>query len=267
MEKEITFGNFRYAYVRTEDPLKQDFARHMHNLYEIIFIVDGNHEYVVDNKKFVFKPFDLLIVPPKKFHFVNILPHSPYERHVLNFNEDGLPQYLLNKIFNKSKQFSFTKDNDVVRIFNTFADYSERFGPQERILAAQSLLLELLVILYDIKEHDTKEYIYYDPLLSRILNYIDLNLNSIECVDQIAGDLFISKSYLFYYFKKTMGITLMQFINNKRVMHAQSLLKTGQHPTKIYEKCGFKDYSSFYRSYCKIIGFPPSQSYGSREKQ
>lgn len=259
MEKEISFDKFRYAHMRSDNPQKEDFIRHMHNLYEIMFIVDGSHEYVVDNKKFIFKPMDLLIVPPKKFHFINITSNSPYERHVLNFSEDELPQPLLDKVFKKSRQFSLTKDSEICRIFRSFDDYSDRFEIQERMAVAKCLLLELLINISDLKEQDKKEHIYYDTFLSKILKYIDEHLNDIENADQIAANLFVSKSYLFFYFKKAIGIPIMQFVNNKRIMHAQTLLKTGELPTKVYSKCGFKDYTTFYRSCYKYIGVPPSK--------
>ena len=55
-----------------------------------------------------------------------------------------------------------------------------------------------------------------------------------------------------------MDIGLKQYINNKKILYAQSLLQTGMRATDVCEACGFRDYSTFYRLFRKITGISPA---------
>lgn len=263
MIAEISFGKYRYAHILSRTPNKHDFEKHLHNLYEILFVKEGCHEYFIDNKKILFKPYDLIIVPPGTFHFINIISDQPYERHVLNFSEDGLPKELLDRIFEDSKHFSLAADDTICGIFERLDRYAAKFQGEEQRLICHATLLELLLNISTLKESESNQCQYIDGFLEKILKYIDDNLAEIENVEEIANYMFISKSHLFSSFKKAMGVSLMHYIKNKRIFHAQALLKSGVPPTKAYLQCGFKDYSTFYRCYCKFVGSPPSMIFGS----
>ena len=55
-----------------------------------------------------------------------------------------------------------------------------------------------------------------------------------------------------------MDIGLKNYINNKKILYAQSLLLAGDRPADVCEACGFHDYSTFYRLYRKITGTTPT---------
>ena len=40
---------------------------------------------------------------------------------------------------------------------------------------------------------------------------------------------------------------------------ARDLFLSGEHASKIYADCGYRDYSSFYKAYVRIFGFAPSE--------
>ena len=42
-------------------------------------------------------------------------------------------------------------------------------------------------------------------------------------------------------------------------MHARVLMASGSAPTKIWEECGFQDYSGFYRAFTRLYGFNPRE--------
>ena len=54
-----------------------------------------------------------------------------------------------------------------------------------------------------------------------------------------------------------MEIGLKTYINNKKILYAQSLLQAGERPADVCETCGFHDYSTFYRLFRKITGHSP----------
>ena len=45
-------------------------VRHIHDLYEILYVVSGNGRYLVEGAEFELKPRTLLLIKPFKYHCV-----------------------------------------------------------------------------------------------------------------------------------------------------------------------------------------------------
>ncbi len=69
---------------------------------------------------------------------------------------------------------------------------------------------------------------------------------------------FISRTTLYALFRETTGSCIHEYITLKRLMMARELLAAGEQPTGVYLKCGFKDYSTFYRAYKKRFSESPA---------
>ena len=78
--------------------------------------------------------------------------------------------------------------------------------------------------------------------------------------NDISKALFISNSYLSYCFKKTIGVTPMEYANYLRCSIAFHCIATGHYPIKeAAYRCGFNNLSYFSRVFKKIIGILPSE--------
>ena len=51
----------------------------------------------------------------------------------------------------------------------------------------------------------------------------------------------------------------MQYVNSKKVLRAQRLIRAGMSPTQAAGECGFAGYSTFFRLYRSILGVSPAQ--------
>ncbi len=125
----------------------------------------------------------------------------------------------------------------------------------------KALLAEIfmLICLMD-SEYNRNEYKYLDEFNTRVIKYIRDNLTSITSLEQMAANLYVSKSTLYHSFKKAMNISIMQYIRNKKVMYAHNLIQSGVRPTKAYVMSGFEDYTTFYRSYKMFFGRSPGSN-------
>ncbi|GHU97759.1 AraC family transcriptional regulator [Clostridia bacterium] len=238
----------------------------MHTHYEILFLKKGNADFVMENNKFQLHEYDLLLIPPSKFHFISLAENEDYDRHVINFHETNRIKPLLNACFDSFKIFSLNESDLICDIFNRFDIYAERFKNEHLDLIINSLMTELLLNISKLKDSELSGN--YSPL-SKItydaVEYINENFHSIKNIEELAGHLFTSKSYLFHVFKIEMGVTIMNYIRNKRILYAETLLNIGEKPTKIFTKCGFNDYVSFYRSYKQYMHHSPKKRDHSRD--
>jgi AraC-like DNA-binding protein len=77
-------------------------------------------------------------------------------------------------------------------------------------------------------------------------------------LEQTAKRFFISKYYLCHLFRKHTGVTVLSYLNSKRIALAQHLIASGEPPTEVAYRVGFQDYSTFYRAYKKATGRAPT---------
>ena len=120
---------------------------------------------------------------------------------------------------------------------------------------------ELMLLLYNINYEDVRE------LLQSLFTPVDLTFRSIveahlyeelEIADY-AALTHCSLSTFQRRFKKTFDQTPASFIIAKRLERASELLRSTQLSiTEICFGCGFKDLSTFSRSFAKKFGAPPS---------
>ena len=76
---------------------------------------------------------------------------------------------------------------------------------------------------------------------------------------KIKDRLYVSESYLFRLFKRELHQTPLKYIREKRLMMAKKMLSEGERPTAVCSRCGFSDYTTFYRNYVAFFGYPPSE--------
>lgn len=233
---------------------------HVHNEYEFLYILSGDVEHGIEERKYKLKKHDLVIVRPNDYHYIHINPAVPYERYDIQFDPDILGISNIQLIPNGLDVLNCHHSSIVQDIFSKI-DYYYKKLPEADFLNVLKLLLQELI--YNLNIHNsakntiTPENIH--PLVSRALTVINENLFTLKTIDEVADQLFVSKGYLFRMFKHEMKTTPLKYITEKRLHAAQSLLAQGKSPTHIYRECGFNDYTAFYRSYMKLFGHAPSE--------
>ena len=98
-----------------------------------------------------------------------------------------------------------------------------------------------------------------DDIIKKTINYINKNLSNELSLEIIANALFCSKVTLNRKFREIMGCTVWEYVIRRRIYSARQRLFLGGNVTDAYQKSGFNDYSSFFRSYKKVIGISPSE--------
>ena len=67
----------------TAAPTNAYFQLHNHNDYEILFFLEGDAKYVVEDKMYTLEPGDLIIIRKHEFHRIYHNSPTPYRRAVL----------------------------------------------------------------------------------------------------------------------------------------------------------------------------------------
>lgn len=230
---------------------------HSHSSYEAIYVLDGDMTYVIEDRKYRVQKDDLIIVKPNDYHFIEFDRKQSYERYSLLFDPvalgiDGLlpEQNVIN-----CRHLPVVRD-----LFRKMDYYNENF-PQESLCELLRIMVkELIFNLTVLSDRKAPDQIYSaHPLICRILEQINKDIFAFEGVAKLAEQLYVSEGYLYHLFKQEMKVSPGRYVMEKRLLAARNMLLQGKQPTKIYLDCGFTDYSSFFRSYSKFFGYPPSK--------
>ena len=110
---------------------------------------------------------------------------------------------------------------------------------------------------------DRKEVCHEDfpsAVASKVKKYLDLNYASPLRLVDISTNLKIPHSTISHYFKKSFGLSPVEYRKRLRSAESLRLLIGGkQSPNQVIIKTGFEDYSQFYRSIRATYGSSPNK--------
>ena len=250
--------SLRYRHLLYKNPPCNAYSRHSHNLYEILYFLNGDATHIIEGKKYKLKKGDLIIVRPSKYHFIKIDSSIDYERHNILFDHKMLGINM--KMISEDLDVVNIKPNSIIDdIFKKLDYYSQKFQGDEFFDVARLLIHEMIYNLTLAEPDKTVEsFSVINPLLSKALAYIGENLFTIKDISEVAQAVFVTESYLFRLFKKELLQSPKKYINEKRLLYAQNQMKKGKSPTSAAVAAGFDDYTTFYRNYVAHFGKSPS---------
>ena len=101
----VMTNNLTYSYLEYEKMDEKNLKRHIHPTYEILYVVEGELEYVIEDCLYRLTAGDVLLIKPAKYHFVKNIIKPPYKRVCIQFSSNFIKNnLLLNKVFDKFLQ-------------------------------------------------------------------------------------------------------------------------------------------------------------------
>ena len=261
-----------YAVYYYKDDEIDEIPLHYHEFYEILFLIDGNLDYIIGDEIYHLQKGDLLFIPPGVFH--NPIIHNfdiPYERYVV-----WISVFAMNKIFELDEDADMFKDESVNKLFlfrtegytrialeGKFRELFNSYEEKKFCYKSEgySIITQILT-LYNRELYNRSQNIINgttDTLISNVLHYIDTHITDDLSLDKIESIFYISKYTISHKFKDIMKISYYQYVIQKRLSIGKQYLLEGMPANTVYKVCGFSDYACFYRAFKKEYGFPPSK--------
>lgn len=262
--------DFELFHIKDKKDLEFEF--HYHDFNKIIIFISGKVTYSIEGKSYRLRPWDILLVNSNEIHKPIIDPGETYERIIIWVNSDFIIKHNSSNcnLFHCFELASSEKINLLRLDYESLqnmknilygleeAKYDVRFGHN---VLSNSLFLQFLVYLNRLflERHNEDELsdIQYDESIGKILDYINENLPQDLSIETLSSIFYISKYYLMHKFKIQTGYTVHNYILQKRLIMANSLIKDGYNITEAAIESGFKDYSSFVRTFKKKFGASP----------
>ena len=260
-------SDISFSYDVSETPKDSSFHLHMHDDFEILCVVTGNVGYIVEGHTYDLRPGSVMIMRSAESHKLLVNQSERYERFVLNFlpealSEHGLPEAIFSPFLDRGlgeknhyspEDFDGLKPIDLLR---EMAKSLETLPPRAAITAFLPALLSLLHTAFQ-KNKGGNEDVTAD-LGQRLINYVNDHLFEDLSLSAVAEQMHISESHLNRIFHASAGTSVYHYILSKRLIAAQQLIMRGEGAQAASQRCGFRDYSAFYRLYKKRFRVSPA---------
>lgn len=264
-------------HLTTNYPLKGAF--HRHEGYEIFLFLKGNVNCYVEQQCFHLERGDLLVIRPGQYHRPAMLDQSSYERITLNFQEEVFRHFSTEnsdlsaffRNFPEDKVCFLHLSEDQLYLCLTLLNRAEQLLNSEEFgsdILIQSCLAQFFVAVNQaFRTADRHTSNIMPKLIRDLLRYIDANLSESITLETLEHEFYLNGTYISRQFKKHTGLTLRNYLLERRISYARTLLSTDLSITEVCHRSGFSDYANFIRSFTKTVGISPGKYAKQQKKQ
>ncbi len=248
---------------------------HHHDGYEFYFYLGEGMTYIIDSDQYTINKYDLVYIEKRVYHRT-IYWTNREERILFTFKEsvfdvvsDKTPIYDALKRIAQTPKMTFDKGSkDWIQ--------SAMSDIVAENIQGNELLLKLDLVNFILKVDKLIERGHLSPSvdvktdsdtkITDIIDYLLKNYSSKITLDELEKKFFISKYHLCRRFKEATGQTIVNFLNEKRLVEAcQLLISTDRSVRDIAVMTGFESVNHFNELFKKKYGLTPYK-YKQREK-
>lgn len=224
-----------------------NFNPHMHSHTEFIYILDGNMQINMADRKLFARPYNMIVYPKNVVH-----------REVLNIQEH---QYIIcigiatDEPCPVQTAFEIDDSNGIFRwiMGQIYAEHSNKGQCSEEMIKHYISLLFLHMTRYysnaNEKNHD---------FISRCINYIHDHFLEELTIEQLSAVAFVSPSHLTRIFRQRTGYSPLAYVRAYRLSIAKHELLLSQYSIeKIAQLSGLHDAKYFSRFFKAETGMTP----------
>lgn len=264
IEKGKTIGIFSAS-----NPIS---ATHKHDFIEIVYVENGEAEQRIDDNVYNVKKGDVVFINygsehsfigSEDYRYYNVCFNPEVMQTVVN-NDNALAVLSLTAFNELRKEsncgkisFSTQERNDVEFILERM-----KIEKDEKKEGYDKVIENYLSILfsYMLRRSLLTEVFGQADVWQNLIEYISSNPDGELTLDALAKRCFYNPSYFSRVFKQKFGISLTEYVRERRMEKAKSLLKnTNKTVDKIMEEVGYSDRSAFYHAFSKSFGLTPAQ--------
>ena len=251
---------------------------HCHDGYEVLMMKRGNVGMQIEDRMITLQPGDIVLIPPYVFHFACQQSSDTYCRVVLNMKETVIQSLIasdesyrhITDVFYQTPDYHIHVNGSTLRqLIDLACALEAASGSKADAYGANILSKSLLSIILVILNRQAASSVA--PILPQtqapsmpkvvtdVIHYVDQNLAGDLSVSGIAESVHLNSVYLTRLFRQYSGLSLQQYIIEKRLAEAKRMLRNGQSPTDVCYACGFNNYSNFSRTFTNHVKISPRQ--------
>ncbi len=249
---------------------------HCHDGYEIGFYISADVDCFIKNMEYKVNNNSILFIQPYQMHTIKYKDGLKYHRYVVNFKEtfilpcleamgiSDILQDIQNARYQKINlniEASAKLNNVMVIMFRIYTEYSKTNDAVNLAKLKSYLCILLLEIAPAYKGIDYSIALSTpEKLVYNIIAYIDEQYSREINLQLLTEMFFIDRFYACHIFKKITSVSIIEYIQYRRVLEAQKLLLSTDKPIlEICYDCGFNNIQHFYRIFKRLTNKTPAR--------
>jgi|GEM_PF-2618655 len=256
---------------------------HRHQSYELYYLkeLSGDaHIYIGDNK-FPLKAGCMVIIDSNVTHQTDYSQSTYYKRFLLEVNPSFLKNELgkvigtpIDLFFQQYTGVHYLDKHTSSKIASVLTTIYNESILKEKYYEEVVLLRILEIIL--LMDRSSEQLAFENALSANqrktirpVVQYVVENIRDNLCLEALAEQFHLDKSYLSRIFKQYTGQTVHEFINVKKVEMAQRLLllETASSVSHIAFELGFSNGAYFSKIFKKYVGITPTKFRKNNDKK
>lgn len=253
------------------------YPMHWHDEMEIVYVESGEYEEIVDLESYHVKAGDIILVSPCSIHSFRSFEDKTtiFKSIIFNFNmltsnntdacsikyfTPFLDDLYINPVVISADAPHYDHLKKTVK--NLIELYKQKGDFYEIKIKAElyDLFYQLYKHFFVLQSHESSMKDNTTRNIKIILDYIDTNYMRPITIDELAATVDLSKHYFMRFFKKYMGMTCIEYINDYRLNVATNLLlTTSMQITEVAESIGISNLSYFNRIFKKKYHMTPKE--------
>ena len=271
----VTLGkDFNILWVKQTPEIISDnimASPHLHHFYEVYYVISGSSRFVIEGHVYDITPNTLLVISPFVNH-INIMRSPDYERIIIELPPETLQQPLhslgvpdisdmiKDKWIILSDGHTEYRQTLLMSIGDAFATKPMFFDARIRLLLAD-LIIYICTTAKDsgIRGGEGVPLLKNEAVM-KVISFLNAHYTEPINLDNLADEFHTEKTYLCKVFKKTLGITVWDYLTMLRVQRACAMLiTTNDKIIDIAHISGFGGIANFERALKKITGCSPTK--------
>ncbi len=245
-----------------------EFESHVHyNEFEIYYFLEGDLYFSLEGKRYYVEEGSMIIITNGLLHKPIIKAPCRYFRKRILFDKKifidfNIFSFELYNILRKRKFITLSKEDvQAFQLDTLFSqiEHSLSHNSQYEDFCASISLFSLLIKAEKSSRQSDNSFIHKNNgKIDEIIRYIEEHLSENLSYKAISEKFFITEKNLYKIFKNQSGFTLSNYISERRIIKAQSILNSGYTANEAAILSGFNDYSVFYKNFLKKVGITPA---------
>ncbi|MED3912006.1 helix-turn-helix domain-containing protein [Peribacillus simplex] len=251
-------------------------SQHIHLGIEILFVIRGEVEVLVNQDSWRLAENDLLLINANDVHTVK--GHEDNVVLLLQIPLGSIEQLYQDIHVCYFDCHSSKEDNGLYLLFDQIrqllaeiliAHYQEQDGSELEINSLIYKLVTLLIRNFKTTHLGQNRFIEMkDERIRDILTFIEKNYRKQMSFEEIAKRQYLSLYYLSRYFKQAVGVSFSQYVKQIRLKSAvHELLYTDHNIMKVSLNNGFPNVKAFNKAFKEMYNQTPAEYRGLHKKE
>ncbi len=241
--------------------------KHYHKEFEVIGVISGSCDFIIDHNTYKLEKGDLLLIPPYSLHYGNALPGDAHSHFCFCFDLSLLQSEYLEKnletgTLDVTRRLSHCHPDtaffyEIARLVYQQCESMPtgwEYVVRGQLLTLFGMLEQKNLLITKLKEKRQDEFGL------NVLNILSQRYGQNISSNDIAASLSYSQSYFCRKFHDAFGLTFQQYLSQYRLSRARLFLsQKNLSVEEVARRVGFNHVGYFTRQFHEAYGCTPKQ--------